>query len=295
MNYKNLHYFWMVAKEGSVSRASDRLHVTPQTISGQLSQLEEYYAIKLFDKVGRSIQLSELGKQVMSYADDIFSLGNELEQMLHELPEFRPQLLKIGVVDGLPKSFTHKLLLPALQSDSPVRMDCRESDLESLLAQLTMHRLDLVIADRPVPETLNMRCVSHKFGQSSVSFFATPDLKARLIDSFPQCLDNAPMLLPNTHNQLSSKVEQWLTKQHIKPRIIAEFDDSALMKAFGKEGVGVFAAPSVIKSAVEQQYGVECIGKTDDIIEQFYAVYIEKRSNLPIVQKIIDNANESLF
>lgn len=295
MNYKHLHYFWMVAKEGSIAKASERLHVTPQTISGQLSQLEDYYSIRLFDKVGRSLELSEMGQQVMSYANEIFSLGSELEQMLVQLPKIRPQLLKVGIVDGLPKSFTHQILLPALKHDSPIRMDCRESDLLSLLAELTLHKLDLVIADRAIPETISMNGISHKLGQSSMSFFATPALASNLTGDFPACLDGAPMLLPNTHNQLSSKVEQWLTKQRIRPHIVAEFDDSALMKAFGQEGVGIFAAPSVIEHEVEQQYKVKVIGKTDEILEEFYAIYVEKRVNLPIVKQIIESANQSLF
>ncbi|SFJ77896.1 transcriptional activator NhaR [Methylophaga sulfidovorans] len=295
MNYKHLHYFWTVAKEGSVTKASQRLHLTPQTISGQLSLLEEYYSVKLFNKVGRSLELSEVGNQVMSYADEIFSLGNELEQMLLDLPAVRPQLLKVGIVDVLAKSITHQILLPALTDEQSIRLDCREADLDSLLAELTLHRLDLVIADRAIPETVSMRGVSHKLGQSSMSFFATPELKAQLKGPFPECLNNAPMLLPNTHNELSSHIEQWLTKHHIKPRIIAEFDDSALMKAFGQEGVGVFNAPSVIEHEVEQENNVIAIGKTDEIIEEFYAIYVEKRVNPPILKELIKRASNALF
>lgn len=295
MNYKHLHYFWTVAKEGSVTRASERLNLTPQTISGQLSLLEDYYGVKLFNKVGRSLELSDIGTQVMSFADEIFSLGNELEQMLHELPKIRPQLLKVGIVDVIAKSIAHQILLPALKHTSLIRMECREADLDTLLGELTLHRLDLVIAERPIPETVSMRGLSKKLGQSSVSFFATESLRSELKGNFPQCLHNAPMLFPNNRNHLSSSILQWLSKYHIKPRIIAEFDDSALMKAFGQEGVGIFAAPTVILHEVEQKYQVKAIGETDEIHEEFYAIYIEKRVNPPIVSEIIETASRSLF
>ncbi len=295
MNYKHLHYFWMVAKEGSVTRASERLNITPQTISGQLSLLEDYYGVKLFNKVGRSLELSSIGEQVMSYADEIFSLGHELEQMLQDLPSVRPQLLKVGIVDVIAKSIAHKILLPAVKQANVIRMDCREADLDTLLAELTLHRLDLVISERPIPDTVSMRGLSKKLGQSSVSFFATEGLQAQLKGKFPQCLHNAPMLLPNNRNHLCSSIEKWLTKYRIRPKVIAEFDDSALMKAFGQEGVGIFAAPTVIQQEVEQQYKVKAIGKTDEIHEEFYAIYIEKRVNPPIVKEIIETARKSLF
>lgn len=295
MNYKHLHYFWMVAKEGSVTRASERLNITPQTISGQLSLLEDYYGVKLFNKVGRSLELSSIGEQVMSYADEIFSLGHELEQMLQDLPSVRPQLLKVGIVDVIAKSIAHKILLPAVKQANVIRMDCREADLDTLLAELTLHRLDLVISERPIPETVSMRGLSKKLGQSSVSFFATEGLQAQLKGKFPQCLHNAPMLFPNNRNHLCSSIEKWLTKYRIRPKVIAEFDDSALMKAFGQEGVGIFAAPTVIQQEVEQQYKVKAIGKTDEIHEEFYAIYIEKRVNPPIVKEIIETARKSLF
>jgi len=285
----------MVAKEGSVTRASERLNITPQTISGQLSLLEDYYAVKLFNKVGRSLELSSIGEQVMSYADEIFSLGHELEQMLQDLPSVRPQLLKVGIVDVIAKSIAHKILLPAVKQANVIRMDCREADLDTLLAELTLHRLDLVISERPIPDTVSMRGLSKKLGQSSVSFFATEGLQAQLKGKFPQCLHNAPMLLPNNRNHLCSSIEKWLTKYRIRPKVIAEFDDSALMKAFGQEGVGIFAAPTVIQQEVEQQYKVKAIGKTDEIHEEFYAIYIEKRVNPPIVKEIIETARKSLF
>lgn len=295
MNYKHLHYFWTVAKEGSIARASERLHLTPQTISGQLTLLEEYYGVKLFNKVGRRLELSQVGHQVLSYADEIFSLGNELEQMMTDLPSFRPQILKVGIVDVVPKSIAHQILLPALKMPNDIRMVCREADLDTLLAELTLHRLDLVIAERAIPESVSTRGFSHKLGQSSISFFATEALQQQLSGTFPQCLHSMPMLLPISGNQLRFHLDQWLTKYHIQPRIIAEFDDSALMKAFGQEGVGIFVAPTVIEQEVELLNNVKAIGRTDEIQEDFYAISVEKRIKNPIVSEIIENANKSLF
>ncbi|MDB2704987.1 transcriptional activator NhaR [Pseudomonadota bacterium] len=295
MNYKHLHYFWVVAREGGVTRASEKLNLTPQTISGQLSLLESYYGVKLFNKVGRSLELSDIGQQVLSYADEIFSLGNELEQMLQELPDDRPQLLKVGIVDVVPKIIAHQILLPAVKQAGAIRMECREADLDTLLAELTLHRLDLVIAERPIPDRVSTRGVSHKLGQSSVSFFATQELQAQLTGDFPQCLHNAPMLFTNNRHKQGPSIEQWLAKYHIKPKVIAEFDDSALMKAFGQEGVGIFTGPTVFEHEFEGQHDVKVIGRTDEIYEAFYAIYIEKRVNPPIVKEIIDTANHSLF
>jgi len=295
MNYKHLHYFWSVAKEGGIKQASDQLNLTPQTISGQLSLLEDYYGVKLFNKVGRTLELSDIGQQVLSYADEIFSLGNELEQMMRSLPSYRPELLKVGLVDLVPKSIAHQILLPALKSSNDIRMICREADLDTLLADLTLHRLDLVIAERAIPESVSTRGYSHKLGQSSVSFFASKQLQNQLSGNFPECLNNAPMLLPNSGNQLRSHIDQWLTKYHLQPRVIAEFDDSALMKAFGQEGVGIFVAPSVIEQEVEQKHNVKAIGRVDEIQESFYVISVEKKIKNPVVAEIIQNANRSLF
>ena len=198
VNYKHLHYFWAVATEGGVARASERLHLTPQTISGQLSLLEENLGAKLFSRVGRNLELTESGRLVMSYANEIFSLGNELEQIIHQLPEGRPQLFRVGVVDVLAKSIAHQILKPALQMAESVRMVCREAGLDTLLAELAAHRLDLVLADRPIPSTISTKGFSHKLGECAVSFFATNKLQQELSKDFPQCLNGAPILLPSS-------------------------------------------------------------------------------------------------
>ena len=295
VNYKHLHYFWAVAREGGVARASEKLHLTPQTISGQLGLLEEYLGVELFIRVGRNLELTDSGRLVLSYADEIFSLGGELEEAIHQLPADRPQLFRVGVVDVVPKSIAHHILQPALQLPESVRMICREASLDTLLAELTVHRLDLVLADRPIPPTISTRGYSHKLGECAVSFFATEKLNKTLKGDFPRCLDGAPLLLPSSDNQLRSGIDQWLDKNRLHPRIVAEFDDSALMKAFGQEGAGIFIAPAAIEAEVEWQYQATAIGRVDEVKEHFYAITVERRVMHPVVSAVVDAARESLF
>ena len=295
INYKHLHYFWAVAREGGVARASERLHLTPQTISGQLSLLEEYLGVDLFSRVGRNLELTDSGRLVLSYADEIFSLGGELEEVIHQLPDGRPQLFRVGVVDVVPKSIAHRVLQPALQMPEPVRMVCREASLDMLLAELAVHRLDLVLADRPIPPTISTRGFSHKLGECAVSFFATEKLKKKLKGDFPRCLDGAPILLPSSGTQLRSGIDKWLDKHRIHPRMVAEFDDSALMKVFGQEGAGIFIAPAAIEAEVEWQYQVTAIGRVDEVKERFYAISVERKVTHPVVSAVVEAARESLF
>lgn len=295
VNYKHLRYFWAVAREGGVARASERLNLTPQTISGQLSLLEDHLGVDLFNRVGRNLVLTETGRLVLSYADEIFSLGGELEEAIHQLPEDRPQLFRVGVVDVLPKSIAHRILMPALQMPEPVRMICREASLDELLAELAVHRLDLVLADCPIPSTVSTRGFSHKLGECAVSFFATAELEKNLEGDFPACLNGAPLLLPSSGTQLRSGIDQWLDKHRVHPQVIAEFDDSALMKVFGQEGSGIFIAPAAIESEVERQYQVTAIGRVDAVKERFYAISVERRVTHPVVSAVVAASREALF
>ncbi|WP_198264547.1 transcriptional activator NhaR [sulfur-oxidizing endosymbiont of Gigantopelta aegis] len=295
INYKHLHYFWTVAKEGSIARASEQLNLTPQTISGQLTMLENYLGVDLFTRIGRNLEITEIGRQILGYADEIFSLGGELEEIIHQLPEGRPQLFRVGVVDVIPKSITHQILKPALHTSESVRMVCREASLDMLLAELAIHRLDLVIADRPIPPTISTRGYSHKLGECSVSFFATKALRKSLTGDFPECLNGAPILLPSRGSQLRSAIDHWLDKYRIYPRMVAEFDDSALMKVFGQEGAGIFIAPSVIESEVEWQYQVSSIGQVNEIKEHFYAISVERRITHSVTSAVLNEARDSLF
>ena len=294
INYKHLHYFWVVAKEGSISRASERLHITPQTISGQLSLLEENLGEALFNRVGRNLELTETGRLALSYADEIFSLGGELEEVVRNVPEDRPLVFKVGVADVVPKSIAYRLLAPALQLPEPVRIVCRENDIGSLLAELALHKIDLVIADSPIPPGVNVRGYNHQLGECGVSFFAVPKLADKLGKNFPQSLKGAPLLMPSNITVVQSRLLKWFDQLHIQPRIVGEFDDSALMKAFGRAGTGVFIAPTVIAVEVEKQYGVICIGKTDDVREQFYAISVERKITHPAVVAITETAREWL-
>ncbi len=295
INYKHLYYFFMVAREGGVARAGERLHITPQTISGQISLLEAYFEVDLFTRVGRNLELTETGRLVLSYADEIFSLGGELEELLHQLPAYLPLLFRVGVVDGVPKSIAHRILGPALQMQETVRMVCREASINTLLAELAVHRLDLVLADRTIPATVSTRAYSHKLGECGVSFFATEHLKNELTGEFPQCLEGAPVLLPTSGSQLRSNINRWLDKNRVHPRIVAEFDDSALMKSFGQKGVGIFIAPSVIEAEVEKQYEVTAIGQSAEVKEYFYAISVERRVTNPVVSAVVETARKTLF
>lgn len=295
INYKHLHYFYVVANEGSIARASESLHLTPQTISGQLSLLEENLGEALFNRVGRSLELTETGRLALSYANEIFSLGGELEEVLHNVPDNRPLVFKVGVADVVPKSIAYRLLAPSLELNDTVRIVCRENSIESLLAELALHKLDLVISDGPIPQNVNVRGYNHLLGECGISFFAVPELANELTENFPQSLKGAPLLLPGESTVVQSRLLKWLGKLRIHPRIVGEFDDSALMKTFGQAGAGVFIAPTPIAAEVEKQYGVVVIGKIDEVREQFYAISVERKISHPAVVAITETAREWLF
>jgi len=295
INYKHLHYFWVVAKSGGITRASERLHLTPQTISGQLSLLEEYMGEALFSRVGRNLELTETGQLVLSYAEDIFSLGNELKEMLGRLPDEQPLIFNVGVTDVVPKSIAYRLLAPALEMPEPVRIVCKEGSINSLLDDLAVHRIDLVIADGPIPPDVSMVGFSRSLGDCGITFFATPELASKLVKNFPHSLSGIAFLLPGEMTVVRNYLIQWFGRLHIHPRIIGEFDDSALMKAFGQAGAGVFIAPTAIVGEVEKQYGVVSIGQTNEVREKFYAISVERKTPHPAVASITEMAREWLF
>ena len=295
INYKHLHYFWVVAKEGGIARAGERLHLTPQTISGQLSLLEDNLGEALLTKVGRNLELTETGRQVLSYADEIFSLGGELEEMVRNLPGGRPQTFKVGVTEVVPKSIAYRLLVPAMKLPEPVRIVCREGSIDTLLAELAIHKVDLVIADEPIPPNVNVSGFNHLLGDCGITFLATSRLAKTLGSNFPRSLNGAPLLLPGEMTVVRSRLMQWLDGLHIYPRIVGEFDDSALMKAFGQTGSGVFIAPTPIAAEVEKQYGVVSVGQTDEVRDQFYAISVERKISHPAVAAITETAREWLF
>ncbi|MFV2055476.1 MAG: transcriptional activator NhaR [Thiohalomonadales bacterium] len=295
INYKHLHYFWVVAKEGGIARAGERLHLTPQTISGQIGLLEENLGEALFNRVGRNLELTETGRLVLSYADEIYSLGGELEEMVRNLPVGRTMVFKVGVVEVVPKSIAYRLLAPALQLPEPVRIVCREGAIDTLLAELAVHHVDLVIADGPIPPGVNVRGFNHPLGDCGISFFAIPSEARRLKKNFPHSLNGESMLLPGAMTVAQGRLLKWFDSLHIHPRIVGEFDDSALMKTFGQNGYGIFIAPTPIAKEVEKQYGVVVIGQTDEVREQFYVISVERKISHPAVAAITETAREWLF
>lgn len=295
LNFKHLHYFLAVAKYGGVNRAAERLHLTPQTLSGQIGQFEQRLGTPLFHREGRRMELSAIGKRALSYAEEIFDVSAELEALLRGGPEEPAIPFRVGIADVVPKSIAHQLLAPVLTLAEPIRLICREDRLERLLADLAIHRLDMVLADRPMPPGLDVKGYSHPLGECGVAFFATPDLAARLDKDFPACLDGAPILVPGEDSALRAPLMRWLERLGLRPRVVAEFDDSALMKAFGQSGAGVFPAPAAMALEIEAHYGVVPLGRTEDMHERFFAISAERRLTHPAVIAVSDAARAGLF
>ncbi|KJZ65356.1 transcriptional activator NhaR [Pseudomonas fluorescens] len=295
LNYRQLHYFWVVAKTGSIVRACEQLNLTPQTISGQISLLEQTYGIELFRRVGRQLELTEAGRQTLPYAEQMFQLGDELELMLRAQPNEQQILFRVGVADVVPKSIVYRLIAPTMELSEPLRITCREDKLERLLADLAIQRLDLVISDSPMPSHLDIKGYSQKLGECGISFFATAELAAQYGQDFPRNLHSAPLLIPGPETVVRSRLQRWFAEQQIQPRIVGEFDDSALMQAFGQSGSGIFIGPSVIADEVIRQYGVELIGQTDAVTESFYAISVERKVKHPGIVAITEGARRELF
>ncbi|CRM65850.1 transcriptional activator NhaR [Pseudomonas fluorescens] len=295
LNYRQLHYFWVVAKTGSIVRACEQLNLTPQTISGQISLLEQTFGIDLFQRVGRQLELTEAGRQALPYAEQMFQTGNELEAMLRAQPNEQQIVFRVGVADVVPKSIVYRLIAPTMELSEPLRITCREDKLERLLADLAIQRLDLVISDSPMPTHLDIKGYSQKLGECGISFFATHALAERHGGAFPECLHGAPLLIPGAETVVRSRLQRWFADQQIQPRIIGEFDDSALMQAFGQSGSGIFIAPSVIADEVVRQYGVALIGQTDAVTESFYAISVERKVKHPGIVAITEGARRELF
>jgi LysR family transcriptional activator of nhaA len=295
LNYRQLHYFWVVAKTGSIVRACEQLNLTPQTISGQISLLEQTYGIELFRRVGRQLELTEAGRQTLPYAEQMFQLGGELELMLRAQPNEQQILFRVGVADVVPKSIVYRLIAPTMELSEPLRITCREDKLERLLADLAIQRLDLVISDSPMPSHLDIKGYSQKLGECGISFFATAELAARYGQDFPRSLHGAPLLIPGPETVVRSRLQRWFAEQQIQPKIVGEFDDSALMQAFGQSGSGIFIGPSVIADEVKRQYGVEVIGQTDAVSESFYAISVERKVKHPGIVAITEGARRELF
>lgn len=295
INFKHLHYFHAVAKAGAVNRAAEKLHLTPQTLSGQLTQFEQRLGVALFRRTGRRLELTETGRLVLSYAEELFQVSAELEEALRGGQEERAFPFRVGIADVVPKSIAYQLLAPALALPEPVRLVCREDRLERLLAELAIHRLDMVLADRPMPPGMDVKGYSHPLGECGVAFFAAPGLAARLGDGFPDHIDGAPLLIPGEDSALRAPLMRWLERQGLRPRIVGEFDDSALMEAFGKAGAGIFTGAAATSLETENQVGVIKLGETRELRERYFAISVERRITHPAVRAVSEGARGGVF
>ena len=295
LNYHHLHYFWVVAKEGTIAAACGKLHVAQPTISAQLRTLENSLGEKLFKRVGRNLILTETGHTVFRYADDIFSLGGELMDTLKGRPTGSPMRFSVGVADVLPKLVAYRLLEPAVNLPESIQLVCHEGNPVELLARLAIHELDLVLSDSPIGPGVRVRAFNHMLGECGVSIFGTKELATAYRRRFPGSLDGAPILLPPDNTSLRRSLEQWFDSEGVRPSMEAEFDDGALLKVFGQAGAGVFAAPTVIEKEIQRQYGVRVVGRLESVRERFYAISVERKVKHPAVVAIADAAREKLF
>ncbi|MGL6094861.1 MAG: transcriptional activator NhaR [Fimbriiglobus sp.] len=294
LNYHHLHYFWVVAREGSVTAACDVLHLSQPTISGQIRELEKAMKAPLFEKSGRGLVLTETGRAVFRYADDIFALGRELMDVVSGRPVGQPVRLRVGIVDVMPKLIAHLLIEPALRLPEPVRVVCVEGKLNQLAAELTIHNLDVVLSDTPLPPTVKAKVYTHLLGESGVVIVGTPELVAAYQAGFPKSLDGAPILLPTEGTALRRSLDQWFDAEGVRPVVRGEFEDSALLKTFGRSGAGVFAVPAAAERDVRMHYGARRIGRAAGVRERFYAVSVERKLKHPAVVAICETARRSL-
>ena len=295
LNYHHLLYFWTVARAGSVVKAAEELRLSQPAVSGQVTLLEEALGEELLVKQGRNLVLTEVGREVFRYADEIFTLGRELRQAIRGEPTRGPKRLSVGLADAVPKLVARRLLEPAVRASEPVRLMVREGTHERLLADLAIHTLDLVITDAPIGPMVNVRGFNHLLGECGTTFFAMPSLAKALKGKFPKNLDAAPMLLPLEGSTARRELDRWFDAQAIRPVPAGEFEDSALMTVFGENGSGVFAAPSVIEKDVRRQLGAVVVGRTDEIRGRFYAITAERKLQHPAVIAISEAAREKLF
>ncbi|MBS1152586.1 MAG: LysR family transcriptional regulator [Myxococcaceae bacterium] len=296
LNYHHLLYFWTVARAGTIAAASKELHLSQPTISTQLKTLEESLGQKLFQRQGRKLVLTDVGQTTFRYADEIFRLGKELQKSLETGGAPGTGLrFAVGVADVIPKLVAQRLLEPAFDAVPLLQLECHEGPLPQLLAQLALHELDVVLADSPAPADIKVKAFSHALGESGTTFFARPGQAASLRRGFPKTLDGTPMLLPSRATTVRRQLEIWLDSLGVRPKVVAEFDDSALLMTFGMRGRGVFAAPTVIEDEVCRQYDVQVVGRTEDVTERFWAISVERRLRHAAVVAVADSARRELF
>ena len=295
VNYHHLLYFWMVVREGGISKAAAKLRLSQPTISAQIRQLEESLGVRLFQKHGRNLVQTDAGRLIFRYADEIFGIGREMMETLRGRPAGRPPQLTVGIANVVPKLIVYRLLRPASQGPEAMHLVCREDNAERLVAELATHALDVVITDTPAPANIRVKAFSHLLGESGTAFFAPAALAARLRRRFPASLRDTPMLLPTTNTALRRDLDDWFEKEGVRPRVVGEFEDTALMKVFGRGGSVVFPAPAAIEHDINRFYGVRVIGRTDAVKERYYAISVERRLKHPGVLAITSAARDDLF
>ena len=295
LNYQHLERFWAVVREGGVTRASQKLHVSQPTVSAQVRRLETSLGRKLFARSGRGLVLTDFGRTIFRYADEIFGLGRDLMDTAQGRAAGRPLRLTAGVAMVVPKLIAYRILEPALRLPGGVQLECLEDTPERLLAELALHRVDLVLADAPVGPMVKVRAFNHLLGECGVSVLGTPRLVQAYRRGFPRSLDGAPFLLPRENSALRRSLEDWFEKHNLRPRMVGSFEDSALLKAFAQAGAGLFVAPTAIEAEVRQQYGVGLVARLEDVREQFYVITAERTLKHPAVVAISEMARRKLF
>ena len=292
LNYNHLFYFYAVATEGSITKASAGLNLTPQTISGQLTSFEDKIGTKLFDRKGKKLQLSEMGQLIYSYAEEIFQLGDEVTHILKRSDPAQWHTFTVGITEVTPKVLAHQLLSPVLKMSERVRLICQEGDQSSLLADLSINKIDCILTDQPLQLGSHVKAYNHLLVESGFTFFATETLLKSSSKEFPQCLLDFPWLMQGKKSAVRMRLSSWLEKHNISPNIIAEFDDSALMKSFGQAGFGVFSSPTLIEKYVVDKYDVKIIGRAEEIKEQYYIITPERRLKHPAIIEIVNGINK---
>jgi LysR family transcriptional activator of nhaA len=295
LNYHHLLYFWTVARTGSIANASKELLLAPPTISAQVSRLEHTLGEKLFARSGRRLVITEAGRVVFRYAEDIFGLGRELIDTLKDRPTGRALRVQIGVADVLPKLIAHELIAPALQVADQVRVVCREDRPDRLLTELAVNELDVVLADAPMGPTVKVHAFNHLLGECGLGFYARPKLAAKRRRDFPRSLDRAPFLLPSDETAVRPRLDQWFETNDVRPAVVGEFDDFSLLRTFGEAGLGIFVAPAILDSIMRRRYGFEQIGRIEDVRAHFYAISVERKIRNPAVVAICEGARQRIF
>ena len=295
LNYHHLRYFWTVARKGGVRKAAEELHVSQPSISAQLRLLEESLGQKLFRRSGRNLVLTETGQLVLNYADEIFSAGRELMNAVKKRPGKHPVRVNIGLTDAFPKLIAFQILRAAFRSEAAVHMICREAEIGPLVSHLQAHRLDIVLADEPASSALKAKTFNHRLGRSGITFCAVPSLAAKLRRNFPQSLDGAPALLPTQNMGMRAALETWFDSKTIRPRLVGEFEDSALMEVCSTGGRGFTAVHTVVDRAALKHFGLRVIARVDECGTDFYAITAERRVKHPAAVAITEHAYSSVF